>query len=49
MDDTLIINSQEQLEKYLEKYNCKTIEELDEVLWYTYGISLMINIKKHRL
>lgn len=49
MNDTLIINSQEQLKRYLEKYNCKTVEELDEVLWYTYGISLMINIKKHKL
>ena len=49
MNDTLIINSQEQLKRYLEKYNCKTKEELDDVLWYTYGISLMINIKKHKL
>ena len=49
MNDTLIINSREQLERYLEKYNCKTVEELDEVLWYTYGISLIINIKKHKL
>jgi NTP pyrophosphatase (non-canonical NTP hydrolase) len=49
MNDTLIINSQEQLERYLKKYNCKTKEELDDVLWYIYGISLMINIKKHKL
>ena len=49
MDDTLVINSKEQLERYLREYNCKTIEELDDVLWFNYGISLMMNIKKHKL
>lgn len=49
MDNTLIINSKEQLDRYLKKYNCQTIEELDEVLWYEYGVSLKINIKPHRL
>jgi len=49
MDDILIINSKEQLEKYLNKYNCKTEEELDDVLWYTYGITLKNNIKLYKI
>ena len=49
MDDTLIINSKEQLDRYLKKYNCTSEKELDEVLWYEYGVSLKINIKPHRL
>ena len=49
MDDILIINNKEQLERYLKKYNCKTEEELDEVLWYEYGVTLKNNIKLHKL
>jgi hypothetical protein len=49
MDDILIINNKEQLDRYLKKYNCQTIEELDEVLWYEYGVTLKNNIKPHKL
>ena len=49
MDDILIINNKEQLERYLKKYNCKTEEELDEILWYEYGVTLKNNIKPHKL
>lgn len=48
MSDTLVINSKDQLEKYLRKYNCKTVDELDELLWYNYGVTLQVNIKKYK-
>jgi hypothetical protein len=28
----------EHLNKYLEKYCCKTAEDLTETLWYSYGV-----------
>lgn len=45
MDDILVINTKEQLDKYLKEYNCQTEKELDEVLWYNYGVTLEMNIK----
>lgn len=45
MDDILIINTKEQLDRYLKKYNCKDERELDELLWFDYGVSLKVNIK----
>ena len=48
MDDILVISSKEQLERYLKKYNCKNIDELDELLWYNYGVTLQMNIKKYK-
>ena len=48
MDDILIINNKEQLDRYLKKYNCQTVEELDEVLWYEYGVTLKNNIKPNK-
>jgi hypothetical protein len=43
--DILIIETKEQLDRYLQKYNVKTPEELDELLWYEYGVTLKMNIK----
>ena len=31
-----------ELEVTLQKYNCKTEDELDNVLWFTYGVILCI-------
>ena len=45
MEDTLIITTEEQLQRYLKKYNCKDEQELDELLWFDYGVSLKVNIK----
>lgn len=49
MNDTLIISTKDQLKRYLEKYNCKTVEELDDVLWYEYGVTLKVNIKQYKI
>lgn len=48
MDGILVINSKEQLTKYLKKYGCSTVDELDELLWYTYGITLQCNFKNYK-
>ena len=48
MNDILVINTKEQLDRYLKEYNCQTEEELDEVLWYNYGVTLEMNIKPRK-
>ena len=38
---SLIIYS-ENLEKYLEEYACKDVEDLEDTLWYSYGVYVKI-------
>lgn len=45
-ENTLIINSPADLEAEICRYNCHTKEELDEVLWYEYGVMLVLNFKE---
>lgn len=45
-ENTLIINSPADLEVEICRYNCHTKEELDEVLWYEYGVMLVLNFKE---
>ena len=45
-ENTLIINSPADLEAEMSRYNCHTKEELDEVLWYEYGVMLVLNFKE---
>lgn len=47
-EDYVIIESDSQLEEYLKKFNCDSIELLDNLLWYTYGIQLVDNRKSLR-
>lgn len=44
-ENTLIIDSPMDLEAELCKYNCKTEKELDELLWYDYGVALILDYK----
>lgn len=44
-EGTLIIDSPIDLESEMCRYNCKTKEELDELLWYNYGIALVLNFE----
>lgn len=41
-ENTLIIDSPNDLEAEMYKYNCNTIEELEELLWYDYGATLVL-------
>jgi hypothetical protein len=34
-----------ELEKYMQKYGCTSPEQLDEVLWFEYGITLINKVK----
>lgn len=45
--DTLVIETQTELENALCRYNCLTVEDLDNLLWYTYGINLIIKLNNH--
>ena len=45
MDDTVILESQQDLQKYLEKYNCKDFNELSTNLWYEFGIDVQYREK----
>ena len=42
IEDEVHIESPMDLEQEMCRYNCKTKEELDELLWYTYGVVLII-------
>lgn len=44
-ENTLIIDSHMDLEAEMCRYNCHTKEELEEVLWYDYGTTLVLNFR----
>lgn len=44
-ENTLIIDSPADLEIEMCRYNCHTKEELEEVLWYDYGATLVLNFE----
>lgn len=46
IENTLIIDSPNDLEAEMCRYNCHTEEELDKLLWYTYGVTLILDYKK---
>lgn len=37
-----------ELEAEMCRYNCQTKEELDDILWYEYGITLVLNFEHER-
>lgn len=41
-EDTLIIDSPNDLEAEMSRYNCHTKEELEKLLWYDYGATLVL-------
>lgn len=41
------IESQMDLEQEMCRYNCKTKEELDDFLWYNYGIVLILDYEEN--
>ena len=43
---SVIVEDQKDLEKLYHQYQVKTEKELDDYLWYTYGISLINKINK---
>lgn len=46
----IILQSEEELNNYLKKYNCDSLESLEEALWYTYGVCLTYRpIQKKRI
>lgn len=42
IDDTIVIESPTDLENELCRYNCKTKEELEDLLWFQYAVTLTI-------
>lgn len=40
-EPTIVISSDEQLNALLKKYDCKDKEQLDDALWFDYGICLI--------
>lgn len=45
-EPTVVIFTDEGLKALLEKYRCKSKEDLDDLLWYDYGVTLIDN-RKH--
>lgn len=46
IEDEVRIESQMDLEQEMCRYNCKTKEELDNLLWYTYGVVLILDYEE---
>lgn len=44
-ENTLIIDSPNDLEAEMCRYNCHTKEELEELLWHDYGVVLILDYK----
>lgn len=44
-DGNVLIRRLDELNNYLEKYHCKTFNELSETLWYTYGVNVELDKK----
>ena len=44
-ENTLIIDSPADLEAEMCRYNCHTKEELENILWYDYGATLVLNFE----
>lgn len=42
-DGVVVIDELDTYRVYLDKYRCKNLSDLDETLWYTYGVSLEIS------
>lgn len=42
IDNGSMVIYRENLEKYLEKYMCKTEDDLSDTLWYSYGVFVKI-------
>lgn len=47
INDEVHIENVMDLENEMCKYDCKTEEELDNLLWYTYGVYLILDYKKN--
>lgn len=47
IDDEVHIENVMDLENEMCKYDCKTEEELDNLLWYMYGVYLILDYKKN--
>lgn len=45
-EPTVVILTDEGLKALLKEYRCKSKEELDDLLWYDYGVTLIDN-RKH--
>lgn len=39
-DGVVYINNLEDYRNCLAEYNCQSLSDLDDTLWYTYGVSL---------
>ena len=47
INDEVHIENVMDLKNEMCKYDCKTEEELDNLLWYTYGVALILDYKKN--
>lgn len=47
INDEVHIENVMDLENEMCKYDCNTKEELDNLLWYTYGVYLILDYKKN--
>jgi hypothetical protein len=45
VEDIFTVYSPADLEAEMCRYNCKTKEELDELLWHDYGVTLVLNFE----
>lgn len=46
IEDEVHIENHMDLEAEMCKYNCHTKEELEDLLWYDYGVALILDYKE---
>ena len=46
IEDEVRIKNPTDLEAEMCRYNCKTKEELDELLWFDYGVLLVLDYEE---
>lgn len=42
-DGIVVLKNINEYREYCTKYNCKNLRDLDELLWYNYGVILEID------
>lgn len=45
-DDQVVIETKEDLQTLLDKYDCETVNELEDALWFVYGITIVNKLEK---
>lgn len=46
LGDVVVLEDENDLQKYLIKYNCNSFNDLSEILWYEFGVDVRYEEKQ---